>query len=205
MRSILYIFEVNINERWIYYTRYESNDMNSWRTRIDWVCYSVKSVRLFHSFLSSSIRQYFVNRFSVQNLQSIRTRRLIRIRKAQIREVWNSIRSRNRYRLVAFASVRFWDIDRFIILICRYFRDQNSQQNSQQSSHSRDSIYFLSSHFFFCFRIYLFTSVASALRLSVRTMIRLIFESQSTNFFATSIDKRSDIFASKRSLKKTKR
>ena len=65
MRSIFYIFAININKKWIYYTRYENNDINNWKTRIDWVCYSIKSIRFFHNFLSSSIRQYFVNRFSV--------------------------------------------------------------------------------------------------------------------------------------------
>ena len=63
----------------------------------------------------------------------------------------------------------FWEIDRFIILICRYL------------SHQFDKIlnkilifvilYSLSSHFFFCFRIYLFTFIASVLRLSASTMI----------------------------------
>ena len=147
-----------------------------------------------------------VNTSYFEYLQSIRTRRLIRTRKVQIREVWNNIRSRNRYRFVVSAFVWFWDIDRFIILICRYFRDQDSQQDSQQDSHSRRRIYlfFFFSHIF-CFRIYLFTFIAFALNLFAFVTFRLIFESQSTNFFAMSIDRKSDLFASRRSLKKTKR
>ena len=50
----------------------------------------------------SSIRQHFA-----QNLQSIKTRRLIKIRKIQIREIWNNIRLRNNYRFAVFASILF--------------------------------------------------------------------------------------------------
>ena len=168
-----------------------------------WVCHAVNSVRLLHRFLSVCLS--VVNTSYLEYLQSIRTRRLIRTRKAQIREVWDNIRSRNRYRFAASASASafalFWDIDRFIILICRYLREQDSQQDS----HSRRRIYlsFFFSHIF-CFRIYHSTFIAFVLRLSASIVIRLIFESQSTNFFAMSIDKRNDLFASRRSLKKTK-
>ena len=96
-----------------------------------------------------SICRQLVN-ISSQFLQSIRTRRWIKTRKVQIRKIWNNIRSRNRYRFVVFVFVWFWNIDRFIILICKYFRDQNSQQDF----HSRDHIFsifaflFLFSHLF---------------------------------------------------------
>ena len=190
--------------RWIYYITAAIREQMAWKDEKQqsmWICHVVNSVRLFHKFLFVCL--FVVNTSYFEHLQPIRTRRLIRTRKVQIRKVWNNIRSRNRYRSVV--SVWFWDIDRFIILICRYFRDQDSQQNSQQDSHFRDFIYSRFSHFFFCFRIYFFTSVASVLELSASTMIRLISESQSTNFFAMSIDRRSDLFASKRSLKKTKK
>ena len=134
---------------------------------------------------SSSMRQHFV---LFQNLQSIKTRRLIKTRKIQIREIWNNIRSRNRYRFVVFVFVWFWNIDRFIILICRYFRDQNFQQNS----HSRRIyLFFFFSHVF-CFRIYFFTFIASAMKFSASITIRQIFESSSMNLFAMSTDRRNE-------------
>ena len=113
-----------------------ANDMKRWKTTIN--------VSLSRSQFNSSFSQIFVCLFVVNTsyleyLQSIKTRRLIKTRKAQIREIWNNIRSRNRYRLVVFAFAWFWDIDRFIIRICKYLRDQNSQQDS----HSRDFIFFV--------------------------------------------------------------
>ena len=111
-----------------------------------WICHAVNSARLFHK------RLFVVNTLYFEYLQSIRTRRLIRTRKVQIRKVWDNIRSRNRYRFVVFASVSafvwFWDIDRFIILICKYSREQNSQQDSHSRSF-RTYFLFSFSHFLF--------------------------------------------------------
>ena len=47
-------------------------------------------------------------------MQSIKTRRLIKIRKIQIREIWNNIRLRNRYRFVVFVSIWFCSRNRSI-------------------------------------------------------------------------------------------
>ena len=61
-------------------------------------------------------------------------------------------------------------IDRFHILICEYLRDQDSQQDFQQDSHSRDlRIYLLFSHFFFCFRLYVFTSIAFVMKIQLQS------------------------------------
>ena len=188
--------------------RYENNDI-TWKNEKQqsmWICYAINSIRFFRSRLFVVHVVHVVNDFLFQDLQSIKTRRLIKTRKIQIREIWNSTRSRNRYRFVVFAFVLFWNINRFIILICKYFREQNSQQNFQQSFHfcRRIYLFFFFSHIF-CFRIYFFTFIAFVLNFFVFVTFRLIFESQSTNFFAMSIDKRSDLFASKRNLKKTKK
>ena len=67
------------------------------------------------------------------------------------------------------------------------------QQDSQQDSHFDCSrIYFLSSHFFFCFRLYVSTSIAFATRLSTSIIIHHAFTFQSMNFFAISIDRRNE-------------
>ena len=50
-------------KRWIHYTRYESNDMKSWKKRINRFATRSKQVRRLRNFLSSSMRQYSVNRF----------------------------------------------------------------------------------------------------------------------------------------------
>ena len=87
-------------------------------------------------------------------MQSIRTRRLIKTRKIQIRKVWNSIRSRNRYRFVfffcsknrsfyhinlqiSFASIEIKILNKIFIFVISYF------------------LFSL----FFWFRIYLFTFI----------------------------------------------
>ena len=166
-----------------------------------WICHAVNSTRLFHKFLFVCL--FVINTLYFEYLQSIRTRRLIKIRKIQIRKIWNNLRSRNRYRFTVFVSVSvwFWNIDRFIILICKYLRDQNFSQNF----HSRDFIYFLFSFSHFLFSYLFFTFITSVLNLFAFVMIKLIFELQSTNFFAMSIDRKNDLFVSKRNLKKTRK
>ena len=117
-------------------------------------------------FVTQSIQFVVFTNFChrhLQSLQSIKTRRLIRTRKVQIREVWSSIRLRNQYRF-AFACSRN-----------RSFHHINLQIFSRSIFSTRFSfswhIYSLSSHFFFCFRIYFFMFIAFALRLSASTTV----------------------------------
>ena len=194
MRSILYTSAVN-TKRWTYYTRYGSNGMNRRRTPVNWACYSVKLARLLRSFLPAVDAPISCSTPGCpQSLQPIRTRRLIRTRKVQIREVWDSIRSRNQHRPAvstpASAFVVSWDIGRFIILICRYLRGQNSQQSSQQGSHFRRIYLSFSFSHIFCFRIYLFTFIAFAMEFSASVMARQVFGSSSMDFFAMPIGRR---------------
>ena len=100
--SILYIFAIdNITRRWIHYIqRYESNSMKNWRIDVN-----VSSLLNQRKSSSSQSFVVIVNDFLSQYLQSIKTRRLIKIRKVQIQEVWSNIRSRNRYRFAVFISV----------------------------------------------------------------------------------------------------
>ena len=173
-----------------------------------WTCHAVNPARLLHRPLPACLPA--ANTPNPEYLQPIRTRRLIRTRKAQIRGVWNSIRPRNRYRPAASASAPAfalsWEIGRFTILICRYLRDQDPEQGPQQNPHSRRRIYlpFSFSHIS-DFRIYLSTPTASALELPAPTVARLIPEPQSTNPFAMPTGRRSGLFASGRSLKKTRK
>ena len=156
------------------------------------------------SFFSSTFVDLFVCLFVINTsyfeyLQSIRTRRLIKTRKVQIREIWINIRSRNRYRFAVFVFVWFWDIDRFIILICRYFRDQNFQQ----SFHFRFAYIFCFRFRIFCFRIYFFTFIAFVLKLSTSIMIKQIFESSLMIFLqCRSIRKKNSRFETKLEKKK---
>ena len=120
--------------RWIFYIqRYESKWHEEMKNNNQ--CESVTQSIQFVFFTDLCL--FVVNTSYSEYLQPIRTSRLIKTRKVQIRKVWNSIRSRNQYR--SAISTWFWDIDRFIILICKYLRDQDSQQNS----HSRDFIFFV--------------------------------------------------------------
>ena len=80
--SILYIFAINI-KKWIYYIqRYESNNMKNWKIKVN--------VSLLFSQLKSFSSQLFVvivNDFLLQYLQSIKSDRLIKIRKVQISHI----------------------------------------------------------------------------------------------------------------------
>ena len=139
----------------------------------------------FVIFCQSSMRQHFVlfqkSKFAINQNVSINKNS-------------KSSNSKNLKQHMFAKSISFccfWfarEIDRFIILICKYFRDQNFHQNF----HSRRIyLFFFFSHIF-CFRIYFFTFIASVLNLSVSIVIRLIFESSSMNFFAMSIDKKNE-------------
>ena len=102
-----------------------------------------------------------------------------------------------------FCSAR--EIDRFIILICKYLSHQ-----FEIKILIKIFILAVFAYIFyfrlriFCFRIYFFTFIASALKSSTLIMIRQIFESSSMIFFAMSIDQKKKIVVSKRSLKKKK-
>ena len=168
--SILYIFAINIIKRWIYYITATIREQMTWKAEKQEsirACYTVNSVALFTIVCSSSMRHILC----LRSLQSIRTRRLIRIRKAQIRKVWNNIRSRNQYRSAASASIL---LEISIDSSYKYSNVFCSRSRSRFSTRFSFAlvayIYFLSSHFF-CFRIYFFTFIAFALRLSASTMI----------------------------------
>ena len=172
------------------------------------VCYTVNSVVFFAVVCSSSMR----HTLCLKSLQPIRTRRLIRTRKAQIREVWNSIRSRNQYRSAVFASTLLEiSIDssyKYSDVFCSRSRSR-SQQDSQQDSHSRDSrIYILLSLFSFSSSVFAFTSSRlSHLLWDLKLQswsVRYLRFSQWISSQCRSI-RRNEIVVSKRSLKKRKR
>ena len=132
-----------------------ANDIKKWKTTINSNLWRTQFSFFFsQSFARRHESTFCVNRFFLfSSLQSIKTRRLIKTRKAQIREIWNNIRLRNRFRFVA--SVSFWEIDRFIILICKYLSHRSKSRFStkfSQNSHSRRIyIFFFFAHIF-CFR-----------------------------------------------------
>ena len=121
-----------------------------------WICHAINSTRLFYKFLFVCL--FVVNTFYFEYLQSIKTRRLLRIRKVQIRKIWNNIRSRNRYRFVVsisvFVFVWFWNIDRFIILICKYFSYRSKSRFSTRFSFLQFS--HISFVFVFAFSVFAF-------------------------------------------------
>ena len=90
-----------------------------------------------------------------------------------------------------FCFCLFWKIDRFIILICKYLSHQSTKFSIKILIFVIFA-YILFSLSLFCFRIYFFTSIASTLKLSTSIMIRQIFESQSMNFSAMSIDRKNE-------------
>ena len=205
-----------LRRRWIYYITATIREQMTWRDEEQqsmWVCHAVNSARFLRSSLSSSMRQYSVNclLLSSQNLQPIRTRRLIRTRKVWIRKVWNSIRLRNRYRSAVSASVSLEkSIDLHINLqISLASIRQDLRQDFQQDFHFDCFDIYLSS--FFCFRISsAFAFISSRLShllwdFQLQQWFVTMSTLQSMNFFAMSIDRRNEIVASKRNLKKTKR
>ena len=157
--SNFYIFAININEdESITYNDTKTNDMTKRNEKQQsmWICHAINSIRLFHKFLSVCL--FVVNTFYFEYLQSIKTRRLLKIRKIQIRKVWNNIRLRNRYRFVVsifvFVFVWFWNIDRFIILICKYFSHRSKSRFSTRFSFlqlSHISFVFVFAFFAFAF------------------------------------------------------
>ena len=94
--------------KWIYYIqRYESKWHKKMKNNNQ--CESItQSIQfVFFAIVCSIVNA--INTLSIDflflNLQSISTRRLIKTRKIQIRKVWNSIRSRNRYRFAVSVFV----------------------------------------------------------------------------------------------------
>ena len=177
---------------------YHSNDTRTMTWRVEEqesirVYRTVNSVRLLHKLLSA--RLLVVNASYSQYLQSIRTRRLTKIRKAQIREIWDNIRSRNRYRFVASTFILFWEIDRFIILICRYLSHRSKSRFSTRFSFSQLSHISFIFVFFFAFSVFAF--ISSRLShllwvLQLQSWFVTLSTLQSMNLFAMSIDRRNE-------------
>ena len=173
----------------------------TWREELK----NINSIDLLHDQISSSSSQLSVCRRCVnilsQYLQSIRTRRLIRIRKLQIRKVWSNIRLRNQYRFVSACSRNRSILHTNIQMFSAIDRNQNS--------HSRNSrIYILLSLFNFRFSVFAFTSS----RLS-HLLWDLKFQSWSVRYLRFNqwissqcrLIRKNEIVASRRSLKKRKK
>ena len=187
------------------YKLYESNDMNSWKTRInDDLLFSQNSRLLRNSLLIVNASIFcFTSRYH-QSLQSIRTRRLRRTRKVQIREVWSNVRLRNQYRSASACSrnrsfhhtnlqISFASIEIKILI-----------QDSQQNTHSRNFRKYLlssSSHLLLShlsLHVYRICSETFSFNNSLSRYLRF---SQWISSQCRSI-RRNEIIASKRSLKK---
>ena len=99
-----------------------------------WICYAINSTRRFHEFLSSSFLEFAINQNASINKNSKNSNS-------------KSLKQHTFAKSISFCCFFVRKIDRFIILICRYFRDQNFQQDF----HFRFRIYFLFSfsHFLF--------------------------------------------------------
>ena len=149
-----------------------ANDMKRWRTTIN--------VSLLRSQFSSSSSQLSVRRQCVNILfhVSILSKSAVN-QDASINKDSKSSNSRSLRQHTSAKSISLCCLCFCFVLRNRSFHHTNLQisfasiqQDSQQDSHSRDRIYLslLFSHIFF-FRIYLFTSIASALTLSTLTMI----------------------------------
>ena len=82
------------------------------------------------------------------------------------------------------------EIGRFIILICRYLPHQFNKVLIKILIFV--VLYSLPPPSFSCFRIYLSTSTASALKLPAPAMLRQVSGSQPTNLFAMSTDRRNE-------------
>ena len=202
--SIFYIFAINIfneNEFIISQQRYE----NKWYEKMknnnqhEFVTQSIQFV-----FFAIFCRRQYVNILSIdfllQNLQSIKTRRLIKIRKIQIRKIWNNIRLRNRYRFVVFVFILFCSKNRSIhyINLQIFFASIEIKIFNKIFNKVFNKIFILVAYIlffsleYFLFSIYLFTFIAFVMKFSTSIIIKQIFESQSMNFFAMSIDKKNE-------------
>ena len=163
MRSILYIFAINI-KRWIYYIqRYESHNMKNWRIKVkmNLSCSQFKS-----SFSQSSVvvvMWFSVSEFAINQNASINKNS--KSTNSRSLKQHTSAKSISLY-CFCFCFVR--EIDRFIILICRYLLHRSKSRFSTKFSFRCFRIYlfsfFLFSHVFY-FRIYFFTSIAFVLKI----------------------------------------
>ena len=160
-----------------------------------WICHAVNSVCFFHRFLFIN-RQHVIFRIFAVNQD------------ASINKNSKNSNSRNLKQHTFAKSISFCCFCFCLILKHRSFHYINLQIFSRSKFSTKFSFswfYIFCFRIFFCFRIYFFTFVAFVSKFFVSTMIKLISESQSTNFFAMSIDRKSDLFVSKRNLKKTKK
>ena len=145
------------------------------------------------------MRQYFVNRFFVsesainQNASINKNSKSSNSRNLKQHTIAKSIS----FCCFCFCSAR--EIDRFIILICRYLSHRSRSRFSTKFSTKFWTRFSFSSHIYiflllahFLLSIYLFTFIASAMKFSTSIMIRQIFELQSMNFFAMSIDRKNE-------------
>ena len=143
-------FAININEKWIYYS--SDTKTMTWKKKLK----NIDSINLIHdqinsffSFLSSSMRQYFVNQFfyfifAINQDASIN--------KNSKNSNSKNLKQHTFAKSISFCCFYFCfvrNIDRFIILICKCFREQNFYQNF----HSRRRIYLF---FFFTFFVFVF-------------------------------------------------
>ena len=120
--SILYIFAVNINGDESITQRYESNGMKSWKTRINWVCYSIK---FNFSSSQSFARRQCVNILSIDSsvLQSA-ANQIAPINKDSKNSNSKSLKQHTLAKSISSCCFSAREIDRFIILICRYLSHQ---------------------------------------------------------------------------------
>ena len=173
------------------FTRYESNDMKNWRTRVN--------MSLLFSQINSSSSQLSVCRQCVNTLSidlsvtESAVNQNASINKNSKSSNSRSLRQHTSAKSISFCCLcfcLFWEIDRFIILICRYLSHQFDKILNKILILVIAYIYDLSSFFshIFCFRIYLFTSIASALNLSISIMIcHAVYES--VNEFLRNVDR----------------
>ena len=166
-----------ITRRWIYYItaairkQMASRDEEQQST---WICYAINSVCLLRDSLSVVNTSIFYRRQMISASKSAVNQN------ASINKNSKSSNSRNLRQHTSAKSISlcdlcfcfFWEIGRFIILICRYLRDQDSQQDS----HSRS------------FRIYLLSSPLHLLLSNLSLHVyRICFETFSVNHDQTDI------------------
>ena len=128
--SILYIFAINI-KKWIYYVHHNNdtrtNDTKRWKTTV--------KVSLSRNQFNSSFSQSFVRRQCVIFLLFVSESAINQnasINKNSKSSNSKSLKQHTFAKSISFCCFCFCfcfirEIDRFHILICKYFRDQDSQ------------------------------------------------------------------------------
>ena len=102
--------------RWIFYTR-DTKTM-TWKIK-KWICYTIKSTRCFRNRLFVVKNRFFVSKFAINQNASIN--------KNSKNSNSRSLKQYTSAKSISFCCFRFWlfwDINRFIILICKYFSYQ---------------------------------------------------------------------------------